>query len=114
MCRKGAEKCSADRTEAGGLLKGDNHNVAAHRLMRDPKVEAAIFEVARSHMNTFGPLLAAHGMLKIAANEKHPDHSKMILAVADRTGLHPRTEHKVMVEHRDDDRMVEICPPVCG
>jgi hypothetical protein len=93
---------------AGYSDKAEGAKVHAHRLLRKAVIEDAIFEVARRNMNTLGPLLAARGMLRIAANERHPEHSKMLLAVADRVGLHPKSEHKVMVEHKDDRGMMEL------
>jgi phage terminase small subunit len=47
--------------------------VLAHRLMRDPRIEAAIVEIARSHFTTGGAALAANNLLRIARNEKHPN-----------------------------------------
>lgn len=93
---------------AGYATTSGSHEVAACRMLRDPRIEAAIFEVARSNLNTFGPMLAARGMLKIAADEKHPGHERMLLAVADRVGLHPKSEHRVTVEHRNDAEMAKL------
>jgi phage terminase large subunit-like protein len=61
--------------------------VTAHRLSHDPKVQAAVYEVAQANLRTFGPLLASVGLMRIARDPKHPKHMKALGAMANRVGL---------------------------
>lgn len=73
--------------------------VRAHHLVSDPKIEAAVAEVSRSTMNIIGPVLATQGMIRMARNPKHPKHHWALEKLANRTGFHETTEHKVVVDH---------------
>lgn len=75
--------------------------VTAHRLLHDPKVEAAIAEMTREQLNVLGPVLATAGLIRIARNAKHPKHFQALEALANRTGFHETSEHRVSVHHTD-------------
>ena len=81
--------------------------VRAHHLMHDPNVLDAIEEASRNVLRGLGPLaiVRARGVLN---NPDHPSHARMIETVLDRTGFFAKTEHKVVVEHVDNNRMAEI------
>lgn len=74
---------------------------AGHDCSHNPKIEAAVFEVAQSILQTEGPMLAAAGLLVIARDKSHPKHLRALETLANRVGLHETTEHTVKVEHRD-------------
>lgn len=73
--------------------------VRAHHLVHDPRIEAAVAEVARATLNIIGPVLATQGLIRIAKNPKHPKHHWALEKLANRTGFHETTEHKVTVDH---------------
>lgn len=87
---------------------GDNAavRVRAHELMHNPKVRAAVEEVARVELKSLAPLAiaAAKGILE---DPEHPSHGRMVEAVLDRTGFIAETRHSVHVEHRVDTRELE-------
>ncbi len=78
----------------------DGAKVRAHHLVHDPKVEAAVAEVSRSTMNIIGPVLATQGLIRIARNTRHPKHHWALERLANRTGFHETTEHRVTVDHQ--------------
>jgi phage terminase small subunit len=84
---------------------GKHHKAAAVqalRLKHDPRIEAAAHEYAAHMMHRDGPVLAVSVMMRIARNDKHPRQLHAAEAIADRIGLHRLSEHRVMVEHRDE------------
>lgn len=83
------------RNSEGGM------RVKGHNLFHDPKIQAAVQEFGSSALKTLGPMIAAAGMLRIARNPKHKQHFKALEAIANRTGMHETTEHKVTVDHKD-------------
>jgi phage terminase small subunit len=93
---------------AGYSTKSDSHHVAACRMMQDPRITAAMQEVAKQHLGGNGPALAVRNLLTIAKNEKHPKHYDASLAILNRTGMSEKTEHTVRVEHTSDAHMVEM------
>ncbi len=70
---------------------------AGHDCRRNPKVEAAVFEVAQAMLYTEGPMLAAAGLLAIAKNPNHGNHMRALETLANRVGLHETTEHHLTV-----------------
>ena len=56
---------------AGYSVASNGHRVAACRMLRDPRIERAVFEVACSHLNSAGPALAVQNLLRIARDPKH-------------------------------------------
>src|SRR5438045_651247 len=81
--------------------KSQAAKVTGHRLKHDEKVQKAITELARTHLQTFGPMLATAGLLRIASDPKHKNHLRALEMLANRVGLHETTEHHVTVERTD-------------
>ncbi len=79
--------------------------VTAHGLMHNPLVQAAIHEVSIKHLGALKPIAIA-GFEKILRDPDHPKHYEAINSLLDRGGLGAKTEHKVTVEHKDDDSTV--------
>lgn len=75
--------------------------VRAHANAHNPKIEAAVHEVARQYLNANGPLLGIAVAMKIARNPKHPKQLRAAEMLLNRVGMHEMTEHKVTVDHRD-------------
>jgi len=75
--------------------------VRGHELSHNPEVEVAVKEFSKTAMGTLGPMMATAGLLRIARKKDHPDHLKALLAIANRSGLHETSEHKVSVQHTD-------------
>jgi phage terminase small subunit len=94
---------------AGYSTKGDSHAVVGCRMMRDPRIIAAAQEIAKQHLGGNGPVLAVKNLLRIASNEKHPQNLKATEMILNRTGMHEKSEHRVVVEHRNDAEMEELC-----
>ena len=75
--------------------------VTAHHLSHDPKVRAALYECARSTLESIGPMLGIAVMLKIARDPEHRDQLKAAAMLANRTGFHELHEQLVHVQHTD-------------
>ena len=73
--------------------------VQGHRLRHNEGVIAAINEVASKRLRGAG-LLGVSVMVEIASNPAHKDQLKAATALADRTGFHALSEHKVTVEDK--------------
>jgi hypothetical protein len=99
---------------AGYSDKADGAKVSACRNLQDKKVQAAIYEVARGHLNGAGPILAIQNLLRIAGDPKHAKNFDATLAIADRVGIHAKSEHRIMVEHKDDRQMLELVARLAG
>ena len=86
-----------------GELGGVAHRVAGHRLAHDPKIRAAIQEVALEGING-DAILARMVLHEVAENRTYSagDRMKAALAILNRSGIHEKTEHKVTVEHTTD------------
>lgn len=77
-------------------------DVAAYQVWHRPRVQAAIKEwAAQSPLGEMLPA-AMNAWKEIIEDEGHKDRAKMVLEVANRTGLHAVSEHKLTVEHKDD------------
>jgi hypothetical protein len=87
---------AAGYSDASGGAK-----VKAHYLSHDPRIEAAVQEVARTALNGRGPLLGLAVVMRAAANPKDKNHFKAGVALLNRTGFHETTEHHVNVNHTD-------------
>jgi hypothetical protein len=96
---------------AGYATGGRAHANAAHKnrygANADAIMEAAREEAGR-HLTTVGPVLAVGVLMMIARDKNHRRQFDAALALADRSGFHMRTEHKVTVEHVADERMLEL------
>src|SRR5262249_50434481 len=66
-------KPSAGYSDASEACK-----VRAWELLQNPRIQAAIFEASRGYFQGLGPALAAAGLLKIAGNPNHRDHSRRL------------------------------------
>lgn len=75
--------------------------VTGHLLSHNPKIEAAVQELARSYGNTLGPLLGLSVVMRIAKDKSHPKHFAAGVALMDRFGLPAMTEQRVSVQHTD-------------
>ena len=82
--------------------------VTAHRTAHNEGVKEAAREEARRHLDTIGPVLGIGVMFQIAKDPKHKRQLDAAIALANRAGFHERTEHKVTVEHVDDQRLLVI------
>lgn len=81
----------------------DNKKAAAvtgHRLAHDDRVQSAIQEEATRRLNA-SVIMAVSTLVQIAEDPKTQtkDRLKAIEMIANRTGLHATTEHRVQVEH---------------
>jgi hypothetical protein len=84
---------------AGYSDKADGAKVRASEALQDPKVQAAALEISRATLGTLGPVLAAAGLLRIAADPKHPQYVKALELIANRVGL--QEKQQIEVTHRD-------------
>lgn len=101
LVKNGGKNYQRSFLEAG-YTAGTNNTAAAnaHRLAHDARVQEAVREEAQRQMGAAG--IAATSFLTAILNEDIPAkpaiRMKAALAIMDRTGLHPTTEHKVTVE----------------
>ena len=73
-------------TKAGyGTASSSRQTIAqmAYQLKCDPKIQAAIVEVAAQFFNTLGPL-AVSGALKVLSDTKHREYGRVLGLVMDR------------------------------
>jgi hypothetical protein len=82
--------------------------VTAHHLMHDPRIEAAIVEISRSHFTTGGAALAANNLLRIARDPKHPKHYDASIAIMNRVGMHEKSEHTLKVQRDNSVDMEQL------
>lgn len=75
--------------------------VRGHELSHNPKITAAVNEVAQRHLTTLGPVLGLSVMMKIARDPAHPKQLRAAEMLANRSGFHEKTEHTVSVHHTD-------------
>lgn len=97
------EPNASDAARAAGF-GGENPGsvgVAAHRLIHDDGIQAAVQEVARKRLIS-GGIMASTELLRIVADRGHKDQLKAIGMLMDRAGMHALTEHKVTVENVSD------------
>ena len=79
--------------------------------LRDPRVIEAINEEGSRRLRAGGPL-AVMGLMKMVVNEAHKDHFRACVAVADRTGFHALSEHKVTVDDKRPQTKRELIDAV--
>jgi phage terminase small subunit len=109
--RQGVQDNSLAARQAGyGRDSEGALRVQAHRLAHDPKIQAAIQEVARKEVVLAAAVIATPVTISIAMNEKLPakDRLRACEMLFNRGGMPQQTEHKVTVEHVDDRRMLEF------
>jgi hypothetical protein len=93
---------------AGYSDKGKGAKVTAFRMKHDLRLEQAAEEYAAHMMHRDGPVLAVAGIMQIARNSKHPKQLRALETLANRVGLHELSEHRVMVEHRDESAEAKV------
>lgn len=74
--------------------------VTAHRYSHDPRILAALHELAVQRINGLKHL-AVRSLSDMARNPQHKDHFKAVATILNRTGLHETTEQKILVVHTD-------------
>jgi phage terminase small subunit len=110
--RNGGNGAGAAR-EAGYSDHMDACKVQAHHLLHRERVILAIDEVGRQAFRTL-LVPAVKAAAALIANPKHHAHANAVFTTLARLGLAERTEHKVVVEHVADDRMLEIARRVAA
>jgi phage terminase small subunit len=94
-------------TEAGYNGKGGGQRVLAHRMMQDPKILAAVREVAGKHLIGLAPL-AVDALRDQLGDKSNPKaRARVAETVLDRVGFSAKTEHKLTVEHKHDTAQLE-------
>lgn len=101
----------AQNQERAAILAGYGGNdnsaaVAAHRLMRNPMVLAAIREEADRRLKS-GALLGASVLVEIAGDPKHKDRFKAATELLNRSGLIVEQTHRVIHEDNRTDAELE-------
>lgn len=89
------------RAAGFGVNSGVGRRVQAHRLMHDPRMQAAIIEETQRWMATAAPL-AAHRIVAALSEEDTGVALKAANMIFDRVGLHAVSEQRQTVEHRAD------------
>lgn len=85
--------------EAGFSDVAEGCKVRACECLQNPKVRAAIQEVARSTLHGIGPALAVAGLINIAKKPDHKDYAKAVEMILNRTGFGEKQQIEVV--HRD-------------
>ena len=93
----------------------DKHKAGAQtnasRMLHDDRIQAAILECCQKALRTLTPL-ALEVFEEVASNRSaaQSDRLKAATAIADRAGLHARTEHHTTVSHigQDPDQLKRI------
>ncbi len=106
MLETGAQSASAAAGIAGFGGTEGARRVAAHRMMHDPKVMAAIREEADRRLSS-SAILAASALVEIAGDKFHKDRFKASVELLNRAGLLVETRHKITVEDNRSDSEVE-------
>lgn len=78
--------------------------VTAHRLSHNPKIIAAVKELAEAHLSVDGVKLGARVIMEIAVNPQHPkqfDAAKLLLGIG---GISAAVEHKHDIKIEVSDR----------
>jgi len=76
-------------------------------LVHNERILAAMREET-SRAIPRGAMVGIAGLIEIATDKRSPDRLKACIALADRGGFGPKTEHKVIVERTDEGRMLEF------
>lgn len=92
---------------SGNINKSSQLRVTGHRLMHNEKVIAAINEETSKRLRGAG-YIGVVGIVKVALNESHKDHLKACAMLADRTGFHALSEHKVTVDDKRPQTKKEL------
>ena len=81
--------------------------------LRDERVIAAINEEGSRRLRAGGPL-AVMGLISMVLNPQHKDHFRACVVVADRSGYHALSEHKVTVDDKRPQTKAELMAAVKG
>lgn len=108
-CRQGGRNASRAYALAYGIDPNDKSKHSTYacggwRLLQDDRCLAAILECTEAGLRAAAPL-AKRVMLEIAEGEQFAasDRLRASIAIADRVGMHAKSEHKVTVERIDQD-----------
>lgn len=85
-------------------------SAASSRLANTDKIQAAIKEEATRRMG-YAPMLVASGLMEMASPVHNPDRTtrlKALVALADRIGMHAKSESTQTVIFKDDRTTREI------
>lgn len=93
------EQLAAAAGYTPGAATSAQLRISAHRNMHNEKVIAAINEETSKRLRS-GGIIGVDGMIKLALNPNHKDHFRACAALADRTGFHALSEHKVVVDDK--------------
>lgn len=105
IARKGRDAAAAAR-EAGYSDHKEAAKVAAHRLLKSARIQAALREESARDMGVLR-MIAVLGMRDLLLSKNPSVKQKAIDSVLDRTGLPRRTEQAVEVEDRRGGRSYE-------
>lgn len=88
--------------------KKNSNRVSAHRLSHDERVLQAIQECEERSLRGLAPL-ARKAIERVLDDDDaaNADRINAFKAVADRVGLHARTEHRMTIEHIDDPERLQ-------
>ena len=92
---------------------GYQDRTTGNRLMHDERVIAAINEETSKRLRT-GGAIGVMGMIKVALDTAHKDHLKACAMLADRTGFHALSEHKVTVDDKRPETKAELVAAVAA
>lgn len=96
---------------AAGAPGSTQLRVVGSNNMHNEKVLEAINEEASKRLRS-GGLVGVTGLMKMALNETHKDHFRACQALADRTGFHAMSEHKVTVDDKRPQTKQELIDAV--
>lgn len=97
-----------------GLAAGYSQSSASimgNRNAHDERVIAAIQEEGSRRLRS-GGALAVSGLMLMVMNPSHKDHFRACVAVADRTGFHAMSEHKVTIDDKRPETHAELMAAV--
>lgn len=77
--------------------------VTGYRLSHDDRIQAAVHEEAQRRLNS-AAVIATSRVVSLLDSNDEKIQLKAAEMLFNRTGLHAKTEHKVTVEHIEDDK----------
>ena len=106
------QSVSGNATEAARLAgysdSSEGAKVAAHRLLHDERIVAAIQEWTERAVFGRGAYIGIQALIEIAADPEHRDRFKAADSLADRTGFARQTNHQVRVENADTRHTADL------
>lgn|SRR5262249_3511798 len=84
--------------------------VRAHELAHDARVQAAILEESKRHINLAAAVVATPVVISIALDPEIDTRDRLRAAemLFNRGGMPAQTEHKVTVEHKPPAKMLDL------